>query len=489
MSRGGEYVRFPFLNAFRLIRASTKEYTPCVDDLSLYARLKQYCRCFFFAQYPASKLLWLEKLTGSVTAFSMEHRIFNGISLVTLAGLFMFMVFNIIAGLPGPALIMALVMLAQVYLYYLSRFKKQLATGVIAFAVISQLCLSANFYFNSGLHGPTLFGFFLTFQLVISVTPKKQHLLWLLVHIAVAAGLLILEYRRPDLVFYSYSSRKDQYLDMLLTYIGVLVSIFWISGYLKYSYESQRRLIKSQNRKLEKLNAEKNKIFSIVAHDLRSPLASIQGYLEMLMLLPEEAPDRNLQARLLNLTTNTTDMLANLLQWSKNQMEGESIYIREMNLYQLVARVLSVQDTLARGKQITIHSAIDPEHMVLADREMLALVIRNLINNAIKFSPPGSTIRLNSYINDGFVFLSIRDEGIGITPVQQEQLFSLNVASSYGTNNEKGTGLGLALCKEFIEKMQGSISYEKGKPDGSIFTIAIPPAVEEAVETAPPVPA
>ncbi|MEP7318546.1 MAG: HAMP domain-containing sensor histidine kinase [Panacibacter sp.] len=380
---------------------------------------------------------------------------------------------------------MAVVMLVQVYLYYLSRFKKQLSTSAIAFAVISQLSLSANFYFNSGLQGPTFFGFFLTFQLVISITPKKQHLLWLLVHITVAAGLLILEYMRPDLVYYSYATRKDQYLDMLLTYIGILISIFWISGYLKYSYENQRCIIESQNQKLEKLNAEKNKIFSIVAHDLRSPLASIQGYLEILTLLPEEAPDKKLQARLLDLTTNTTDMLANLLQWAKNQMEGESIYIREVNLYQLVARVLAVQDTLARGKQITIHSEIGPEHMVLADREMLALVIRNLINNAIKFSPPVSSIRLNSYMNDGFVFLSIRDEGIGITPLQQVQLFSLNAISSYGTNNEKGTGLGLVLCKEFIEKMQGKIWYENGKPAGSIFTIAIPVAVEETVETEP----
>ncbi|MEP7318545.1 MAG: hypothetical protein ABI921_07380 [Panacibacter sp.] len=104
MSRGGDYVRFPFLKVFRLIRTSTKEKTPRADEQGRYARLKQYTRSFFFAQHPFSGLLWLEKLTGSVTAFSMEHRIFNGVSIVTLAGLFMFTVFNIMTGLPGPGI-------------------------------------------------------------------------------------------------------------------------------------------------------------------------------------------------------------------------------------------------------------------------------------------------------------------------------------------------------------------------------------------------
>jgi len=480
MNRGRDDVRFPFLNSFSKI-LSLSGMT--VSKNAWYTKQKRSFRNFFSTPHKSAESSWLERLTGSVSSFSMENKIFNGVSIVSLAGLFLFTLFNIMMELPVPALIMGVVMLVQVWLYYLSRFKKKPGISAVIFGIIGQICLGANFYYNSGLHGPTLFGFFLTFQLVISVTPKKQHLYWLLIHILVVSSLLIFQYARPDLIYYSYATRKDQYLDMLFTYVAILASIFWITGYLKYSYENQRHLIESQNEKLEKLNAEKNKIFSIVAHDLRSPLATIQGYLEMIMYFPEEGYNANHHARLLDLTKGTSDMLANLLLWSKSQMEGEPICIREVNLYQLVASVLAVQDNLARGKQITIHSVIDPEYMVLADREMLSLVIRNLINNAIKFSPQGSTIKVESSLKKGVVYCSITDEGVGITPVQQEQLFSLKTTSSYGTNNEKGTGLGLVLCKEFMERMNGVIWYEKGTTGGSVFTISIPVANTEIPET------
>lgn len=419
---------------------------------------------------------------GSADVFSMENRVFNAVSIVSFGTLLLFVIFNITMGFTASAVVMSSVMLFQGYLYFLSRFKKQLSISAILFAIAGQICLAANFYYNSGFYGPTLFGFFLTFQLVISVTPKKQHILWLITHIAVVSGLLLFQYLRPDLIGNNYSTRKEQFLDITYTYIAVLLSIYLITGYLKYSYEKERRLTALQNRKLEKINAEKNKIFSIVAHDLRSPLASIQGYLEMLMLIPEEKPDKNLQARLLDLTTNTSDMLANLLVWAKSQMEGAKVNLRELNLYQLAATVLSVQGTLARNKHVIVKAEIDPELMVLADKEMLVLVMRNLLNNAIKFSPAESTIYLRSKVKDNTVFLSVKDEGAGISSSQQNQLFSLSVVSSVGTNNEKGTGLGLALCKEFMEKMGGKIWYEKGLPNGSVFTISLPLVKTEVLE-------
>jgi len=346
---------------------------------------------------PWNKLLSLwHKLLGAEDDFSMENRLYNLVCIIIFILLVLLLANSIAIHLWQSAGIVIIVFVFQLIFYYYARFKKKFNKSILANAAVSYIALCLNFFVNAGSNGPTLFIFFLTFQLVISVTPKKQHLYWLLIHILVVSSLLIFQYARPDLIYYSYATRKDQYLDILFTYIAILASIFWITGYLKYSYENQRHLIESQNEKLEKLNAEKNKIFSIVAHDLRSPLATIQGYLEMIMYFPEEGYNANHHARLLDLTKGTSDMLANLLLWSKSHMEGEPICIREVNLYQLVASVLAVQDNLARGKQITIHSVIDPEYMVLADREMLSLVIRNLINNAIKFSPQGSTIKVES---------------------------------------------------------------------------------------------
>jgi len=430
----------------------------------------------------------LERLTGTESAFSIENRIFNGVALISLVGLIFFALVNIVMGLVMPAILMTIVLLIQAYLYYLARLRKKFNTGVIVYAVTGQLCLILNYYFNSGISGPTLFGFFLTLQLVLTVTPKKHHLLWLLIHVGIIAGLLVFQYLEPDFIAFSYHSQQEQVIDNFSTVLIVLLSIFWITGYLKHSYEKQRTIIETQNRRLEEMNAEKNKIFSIVAHDLQSPLATIQSYLELIIHYPEEGINSKVHnEQLLNLTKGTSDMLANLLSWSKNQMEGSKTYFRSVNLYQLVETVLSVQESMAQNKNIAITSAVDPEVMVYADREMLALVIRNLINNAIKFSPSGSSVFIHSSVQGKNVMLSVEDQGIGLTASQEEKLFTLKVTSNYGTNREKGTGIGLSLCKDLMNKMYGNIFYKKGKNGGSVFTITIQVANEESVDVTQPV--
>ncbi|RYZ47727.1 MAG: HAMP domain-containing histidine kinase [Sphingobacteriales bacterium] len=178
---------------------------------------------------------------------------------------------------------------------------------------------------------------------------------------------------------------------------------------------------------------------------------------------------------LLRETKNTQVMLFNLLSWTKSQMEGGmKVNLNALKLSEVIEACLKLQHSAALEKMITISNQTDPEVCVLADLDMLKLVVRNLLNNAIKFTRPGGEIKIISEIKDGQGRLIVQDNGIGISPEQQKELFSMESSSTYGTNNEKGVGLGLMLCKEFTELQGGSISFTSIIGEGTAFNLSFP---------------
>jgi two-component system, sensor histidine kinase and response regulator len=252
---------------------------------------------------------------------------------------------------------------------------------------------------------------------------------------------------------------------------------------LRHSYEREKgvaenraSLIAEQNKELQKLNQEKTKLLSIISHDLRSPLNSITTVLNLLTNYP--LPDNQrikLQSELLDTTRNTSEMLVNLLSWSSEQMEGMQCRLETLNLKFVIQRVLQIQQPIADSKEVQIQISVDDEMTVHADYNMLELTLRNLINNAIKFTPPLGNVTINASIDqDMHCQIVVRDNGIGMNAEQLEALFSMDIHSTYGTNNEKGIGLGLVLCKEFTEMQNGKIWVHSKERNGSIFYLKIP---------------
>lgn len=226
---------------------------------------------------------------------------------------------------------------------------------------------------------------------------------------------------------------------------------------------------------MEKSDAEKNKLLSIISHDMRAPLIHIQGYLELLNENELDSKQRPLLEKELLVATNSTmDMLTNLLQWSKSQMEGPSVNLVTINLSEAIKSTLEMGEIQARKKGITFSYHIEPKIIVIADTDMLQLVVRNLISNAIKFTPNGGIININAQLVQHECKITVSDNGRGIEPQKQEKIFSINTEPAFGTNNEKGIGLGLLLCKEFIERQGGRIGFESVFAQGSSFFIFIP---------------
>lgn len=227
---------------------------------------------------------------------------------------------------------------------------------------------------------------------------------------------------------------------------------------------------------LGELNRTKEKLFSIIAHDMRSPLGSLRGSLDLLQQQMISAAEfEQIAAILIQQVDDLQASQENLLQWSRSQLSGISVREQLVSLRKLVEEKTASLQPQAIKKDISIRIEISDQALVKADIDHCSLILRNLLTNAIKFSPVGGLIVVSSQAQHDFIRISIADEGIGMSPAQLDLLNagSVNV-STRGTSNEKGTGLGLLLCKEFLEKNGGHLHITPNHPKGSVVSFLLP---------------
>jgi signal transduction histidine kinase len=230
-----------------------------------------------------------------------------------------------------------------------------------------------------------------------------------------------------------------------------------------------------QTEELLTTNELKNKLFSIVSHDLRNPILSLNEIINLFnegVITDDEI--KSYMPLISKNIKNTSALLENLLHWSRSQLQGERIQKNNFNLRIAALLQVSILEPLANEKKIKIENTIDETQVVFADRDMIELVLRNLISNSIKYCNNGGTISISSTIEDQFIQVCVKDNGLGIAKDNLQKLFGLNNFSTLGTNKELGTGLGLLLCREFITKNGGKIWVESVLKEGSKFCFTIP---------------
>lgn len=280
--------------------------------------------------------------------------------------------------------------------------------------------------------------------------------------------------------------RKNKQLKQLgMVTVGLLL-LFVIFVLIKYNEKrksntilmEKNKLIEESEHELQQLNASKNKFFSIIAHDLKNPLHSIMGYSYLLNKDYDRFSDserRKFASSINQSTNNIFRLLQNLLEWSKSQT-GKLNYSPMLVDYQRVLdNSLNVLQSLAEQKNIRIRAENDPELKIYADPLMIETVLRNLINNAIKFTPEGGQIDVSAKINNDHIQVTVKDSGIGISEEESKNLFRIDSkVKRKGTRDEDGSGLGLILCHEFVSKHHGNIWVESTLGKGSEFTFSIP---------------
>lgn len=316
--------------------------------------------------------------------------------------------------------------------------------------------------------------------------------------------LLVLEQQKKDAIRMEEAEQQKTIKNSFI--IGFILMLFLVAAILLSLVQKRKaNLILSEQKKqieqtneeltvqkeeiqtfayeLEKANVSKDKLFSIIGHDLRSPFNSILGFSKLLLDNHKEYDEsqRETYLKIINNSSQKTyQLLENLLTWSQSQTGTIKFTPEKINIKKLTHEVNSLLEESASNKNIKLLANIDEDLSISADKNMINTVIRNLVSNAIKFTPKGGVIKVesNTFIdetNTELAKISVQDNGVGISPVIQSKLFKLteNITTK-GTEDESGNGLGLIICKEFVEKNGGTIWVESEIDKGSTFHFTIP---------------
>lgn len=279
--------------------------------------------------------------------------------------------------------------------------------------------------------------------------------------------------------------KQKQYIIVLA--VVALLGLFLISGIvLRYNYlrktkeitEKKNKKIERQKTELKQLNATKDKFFSILAHDLKNPFQTILGYSNLLSTDYNEMNEeekRNVIAQINNVSKSSYQLLENLLSWANTQTGRIEYMPKKYNLEKLTSDTVQLVNMQADRKSQKIEVKVDPKILVQTDNNIFSTILRNLLTNAVKFSKMNGIIIIDACAEENDIILMVQDNGSGIQPDRIDDLFTLKKSkNSEGTALESGTGLGLVICKEFVEIYGGKIWVESVLGEGSKFFFSIP---------------
>jgi signal transduction histidine kinase len=282
------------------------------------------------------------------------------------------------------------------------------------------------------------------------------------------------------------ANKEEDYDETDINELALLMGGMWNHIKAKLAAEELREAkekAEAANVQLRELNTSKDTFFSIIAHDLRGPLSSLHELTQLI----EENLDSYSQDDLKELIVFQKTaaeilyrLLENLLTWSRVQRGMIAYQPQNIDIKWLVDRDVDLLNVQATQKQITLNSLIQEQMFVYADVNMVDTVIRNLISNALKFTYVGGTVEISAYQDDHYIEVSVSDTGVGIEEEDLSKLFRIDAKyKRTGTAQEEGTGLGLILCKEFIERHRGKIWVESQVGKGTVFRFTIPKNLNE----------
>jgi signal transduction histidine kinase len=285
-----------------------------------------------------------------------------------------------------------------------------------------------------------------------------------------------IELVRKDAEVVKQKSQRNIFIILTIAAAAILIGLVFFYNKIRKAnnnLEEKNSQINQQKNELQTLNQVKDRLFSIISHDLRNPLATLKSYLS-LADNDSLAPEKKLQFKLqtMNAVTNTSEMLDNLLAWANVQIKNTRATIVPISIEDLVWDTVQTLTLQATQKDIRIEQQLNVSK-ALGDYDILSIALRNITTNAIKYSNKGKRIQLNAERRGEDVVLSVHDEGIGMTAQQIDEILNDQTSSTQGTQNEKGSGLGLFLVKELLQKMNASLTIESTPGMGSTFNIIL----------------
>ena len=380
---------------------------------------------------------------------------------------FIFTFVNFFHQKPLLAIINICIFIGEILILIINSYRKFLLGRLILTFLASAMFTISAILFRNGSE------YFLIANLIVIIiyfNDKKYLIAISLFNCSLFIGIKI--FLETDIVYDTVSFGRVVFNIVWTLSIMILALLFF-----KHEQVAYQELIEEKNRDLQSLNDTKEKLFSIISHDLRSPIGQLKSSLDLVSsedLSPESF--QKISAKLSSEVGRLHATLDNLLVWSISQLKGIKAAPVKVNLASILQQKMEIYEQMIEQKKLRVVMD-DLDRNVWVDPNHLKVVIRNLISNAIKYSFENGYILIRSSVKDQMVVIEVIDTGVGMSKETQQIIFQMDhLISNTGTANEKGTGIGLKLCKEFIEKNNGEIWVKSSEKKGSTFFISLPEA-------------
>lgn len=313
--------------------------------------------------------------------------------------------------------------------------------------------------------------YFLLCTLIVSMLMYDNRKIHIVLCITVAFLILLL-YLLPDILPLSQQVPRSRSVFNIINALAFMVVA--VNFFLDIIYKNMKK-IEQQRLNLESMNRDKEKIFSIIAHDIKSPFANLEALVFMFrnQMLDSTASQEYIQ-QIYQQITQQNQALDDLLQWGSSSMQGMNTKASPQLIKPMIQQIIKVFNENTQSKQLKINIDIPNNTQIIANRDHTIIILRNLISNAIKFSYVNGNINIYTSIDETYTHIHIQDEGIGINPSKSAALFNEIQQKSFGTEDEPGSGVGLVLCKDLIERNKGVVNIQSTPNKGSVFTVGLP---------------
>ena len=417
--------------------------------------------------------------------FSLEHRLFLSAIIIGIFISIIGALINLVLTTSQIAVIIPfLLSILVIFLYYFVRFKKIVKPFITPIIILGIFGISVIWVFNGGINGSNIMPAFVILILGLIIVPDKTKKYVFILFLATNIFILLIQFYRPDLIT-NFPTETARWIDNLVSVIYSSILIFYITKFVHNNYTFERLKAEKSEIRLHQLNADKDRFISILGHDLKNPFNNILGFSEILTNEIENLNKDEIKDIAGNINKSaqiTSKLLEDILMWAKSQQGRILFNPQKLNLANVCKNVIEVHNQGAYVKGITIAYANEDQINVNADKDMLKNILLNLVSNAIKFTNNGGAINISAEEKDSSLIISVSDNGIGILPENIARLFDISeVLTTKGTEGESGTGLGLLLCKEFVEKHGGRIWVESEVGKGSVFKFTLPISEKPAV--------
>ena len=430
-------------------------------------------------------IAYLEKKASIGTYPGMSYleerrtRLLNLIALPCIPLMFFFCIVNLVQGRYILSAINLANTLSSIFVLVLHYHRRYYFARLFLLGFNLAFFTIAGLYFHNGAEF-----FLLSILLVTMLVYDEGWLEIILCIVVVLAILLVISYPQPPVLGAPVS--KSRVFINILSVTAFIVFVILFFKRIQYGYQNQ---IESQRQVLQAMNQDKEKLFSIVAHDIRSPLVTLQSLLdhfqEGLLTADELLQSANL---LRDRVAGLNSTLDNLLRWSTLGMQGMQTQRQNFYLLPILKEAIQFFDLLVAQKDLQIHTRVPETAVLYADRDQVSVILRNLISNAVKFSFTGGIITISAEETDNLIVLSVADQGAGMDEQRVRTLFLNRQDPDFGTAGERGTGLGLLVCKEFAQLNNGAIYAESHLGKGTVFSVSLQKGILSASENQPAAP-